>query len=48
MKKYYLKNKSGEIIHKINAKDIHKAIELFAKTKKITTEELLKIYKVTD
>jgi hypothetical protein len=44
MKKYYLKNKSGEVIHTIKAK----AIELFAKTKKITSEELLRIYNVTD
>lgn len=48
MKKYYLKNKSGEVIHKIKAKNIHKAIELFAKTKNLKTEELLKIYKVSD
>jgi hypothetical protein len=34
MKKYYLKNKGGEVIHKVKAKNIHKAIELFAKTKK--------------
>lgn len=48
MKKYYLKNKSGEVIHTIKAKNIHKAIELFAKTKKMASEELLRIYNVTD
>lgn len=45
---YKLTTKSGEKISKIKAESILDAIDIFAEMKKITTLELLKIYKVSE
>jgi hypothetical protein len=47
MGKYALKNKSGEIINTISWAPSHSdAVDMFANTKKLTTEQLLKIFLV--
>jgi hypothetical protein len=44
--KYYLKDKTGEIINIIKMNTIDEAITFFARLKNISKEDLLKIYEV--
>jgi hypothetical protein len=44
MKRYALKTKTGEVINKISAVDKNHAVELFANIKKISEEDLKKIF----
>lgn len=46
MGNYYLKTKTGEIITTTKQRGYSQAVSFFAKRKKISEEELLKIYKV--
>lgn len=46
MESYSLKTKNGEQINVIKASDIIDAIELFAKIKLLSTEDLLKLFTV--
>ena len=47
MKKYYLKNKSGEIINTVLKESLQDAIQYFATIKAINTIDLLAIYDVS-
>jgi hypothetical protein len=44
MKKYLLKTKDGESIHKIDANDLFEAVERFSIIKQMDTETLLKLF----
>ena len=46
MERYALKTKGGETINSIKANSLNEACELFAKLKKITIEDLNKIFMV--
>lgn len=46
MIKYALKHKNGEVINTTSANNLNEAIDNFAKLKKITTQQLLKIFEV--
>ena len=46
--KYYLKNKTGEVINITKQKNFDEAVFYFAKIKNISTTNLLKIYKVVE
>ena len=46
MERYALKTKDGETINSIKAKNLIEAYGLFAKIKKITSEQLLEIFEV--
>jgi len=48
MKKYVLKNTSGEVINTLNADNLIEAEVLFSKRKGLTTEQLIKIYIVEE
>ena len=45
--KYNLKTKSGEVINKFETVSMSMAIEYFARVKKMSKEDLLKIFKVS-
>jgi len=46
MDKYVLKNKSGEVIHFVYRFDKESAIEYFCQIKKLSREDLIKIYSI--
>jgi hypothetical protein len=46
MIKYALKTKNAEVINTTSANNLSEAIDNFAKIKKLTTEQLLEIFKV--
>jgi len=46
MIKYALKHKNGEVINTTSANNLNEATDNFAKLKKITTQQLLKIFEV--
>jgi len=46
MKKYVLKTRGGEVINKVEAKNIDDAVELLAAIKKLTIDSLVEIYDV--
>jgi hypothetical protein len=48
MKTFVLKTKDGEVINLTNSIDFSEAITYFSKIKKLSKEELLKIYKVEE
>ncbi len=49
VKTFYLVNKAGkDIIHRLYAENREEAIKLFSNTKKLSKDDLLKIFLVTD
>jgi hypothetical protein len=46
MKKFFLKTKKGEVIIYTEQKDEILAIEYFSKIKKLSKEDLLRIFKI--
>lgn len=48
MKTYYLLSKTNDIIKKVDAESISKAIDIFSILKRLSKEDLLKIFLVTD
>jgi len=48
-KTFYLKSKAGkDIIHRLYAENHDDAVRLFSNTKRLSKDELLKIFLVTD
>ena len=48
MKKFYLLSKVGDIIYKLDAANKEQAVKLFSIVKRLSKEDLLKIFIVTD
>lgn len=46
MKKYALKHRNGEVVNTISASNLEEAAEIFAKLKRITSNQLLEIFEV--
>lgn len=48
MKKFYLLSKVGDVIHKLDAVNLEQAVRLFSIVKRLSKEDLLRIFVVTD